>query len=376
MNRILLIGVEGLDQLVEDGDLGSYPQLEKMISKATYGVLESKLPQTWESSWVKILSGIDSPKVCSNKYLTSILSKMAVTIALHGNLSENELENPLTPSSILEKTRETLESSLAQKPVDLQDVTIIALKHYFEYLELGGDASKFWHLVNEGLTSLVASMPENTIFILFSPYTQQEASKGIRLGQWLADKGLKAKISKAPGLSTFEISFSQKPKKEDLEALLTEIADLRFYARRGGDLRVFEFADLYDLKAKTENSPDLYLLPKNEKIYLDPDFDENKKNEPSNLDSYKVSTPTVSRSVKGVIYFSGYQIQEEKDLGEISILAVAPTVMDLLRLEPYWEMQEHSIYKRIVESRLVETSEHSGGDAAAAVRSRLEALGY
>ena len=82
----------------------------------------------------------------------------------------------------------------------------------------------------------------------------------------------------------------------------------------------------------------------------------------------------------GYLALAGSKLPVQGEIKGISLLNIAPTVLDILRLDTPWEMEDSSIFTLAESENLLlafdSHADETGKDKEAAVRSRLEALGY
>lgn len=381
MDKILLIGIDGLDRFVSSGLTERCPVLNSLVTCAAKVKTESQRLMSWDMVWDQVLSGISSPKAGRYARLTEIFPGKGVSIRVFGEPFE-KMEGDISPQAVCERDKNLLLTAIAEYPAARADVNVVALNGLNSVLSCGGEETVYWENVEAGLSPLLADQRENTIVFLFAPFSQNLATQGIRINQWLLEQGYltvdtMGTIDKAGSKAWFDaenggIMLGQSASLDVLGVLQEALGKLKVFAKRGSDLKVVSFEDLYPTDDRSQEDPVLYITPKNTKTYLEetlcPD---------GTQDTVKVllENAVEVRATQGLLYVSGYHIDTEKELAGVALTAVAPTIMEFLGITPLWKMQEHSFVPQIKE-RLVSEEASSGSGAGDAVRSRLEALGY
>ncbi len=379
MNRILLIGVDGLDRYCLDHKSNDCPTLNKLMENAAKGTVEGRRMMPWDMVWRQALSGMETLRVKDEFLLTEMFPKMGVRINVIGEVSAIPAAH-VDAGCAGERDRQLLLAGIPQYPADRADVTVIAVRGFFE-AELSEDQkARYWKQIEAGLAALMADQRENTIVMLFHPFSHVKAAQGIRVNQWLCEQGFAVgdahgQVDKNRSKAWFDaksggVYLNPTSERGVLEDVYAGIERLKVYARRGSDLRVTLFEDLYPGEQSNSCEPDIYVVPKNAKVYLE------EKLAPKPEDGVMQNTEAEVVTSRGALFVSGYQVDTERQLENVSLLSIAPTMMDILTITPTWRMQEHSMKRQFarVETNVKEAAADMGGEAA--VRSRLEALGY
>lgn len=383
MDRALIIGIDGLNRLIELDNLEKYPALKKLIDNSASGKLENEVPLSWELSWYHALAGIQSTLVDREGLITEFLPYKGISVQFIASPFSSVEDWESSSSCPLKRDQEYLLKSISKDPVDRVDLMVIALNGLDEFCKIEGSQDEYWAGIDSSLAKLLEGQTENTIVILFTPNIHNTTNKGILINQWLIDKGyaLTKAQGESKGIDTEKslcwydasingLRLAKEYEEEKKVNLINDLRQLKVYAKRGGDLKTIAFEDVYS-NEKQENDPDIYLTSKKTDVYLSASLSDNKENG----SEYSCSETCQINYPEGMIYVSGYKVEPNKDLTNISLLALAPTIMDYFNIRPIWQMQRHSFkYQFIKKDAQMEQADSD--DAGAAVRSRLEALGY
>lgn len=372
MDRIALIGIEGLNNLSTRDDLEALPAFNKLINHAAKGNLENEIPLDWDLAWKLSLSG-SIKAIESGKNLITELPKRGISTLFLS--TEHPIEAPA--EQVLAENVKSVLQGVPQKPVDQVDLLVLELTGYRAYLEKGGDENQYWNELDAALGKLLDSLAENTVIFTLAPVDTLVSNTGIRITDWLAKQKFYDAEDESATLVRFEegvglIGFTEKG-LEARETILENLRNLKLFARRGGDLRVVEIESLPErMIAADQNESSVYISPKKTTIYLD--FDSTALSAVE--DKFQTNQSKTFFSTQGSIFVSGYKVDLEKELADISVLSIVPTLRDCFNLEPDWEMVRNS-FKYQFSLRVIEeqASANDSGDESA-VRSRLEALGY
>lgn len=370
MDRIALIAIEGLNEISTRDDLDTFPAFNKIINHAAKGVLSNELPLNWNQAWKLALSG-SYKAVEAGKNLINNLPKRGIS-----TLSLSKTHTAETPAGqILADNVNTVLQGIPKKPVDRVDLLVLEITGFSTYLESGGNPELYWTELDKALNQLLETFSENTVVITITPVDTVSSETGILLAQWLeAENYLRTdtlvKIDKTDSL----LHFSQKG-LEVRDELLEKLRNLKVYARRGGDIRVVEVKRLAEKMIPSwQNEESVYLSPKKASIYLD--FTPTLASNQQEAGNFQVKASKTFYSSTGSLFVSGYKVDTDKELDDISVLSIVPTIRDCFNLEQDWDMVRNS-FKYQFSLRVVEeqASVNAEGDESA-VRSRLEALGY
>lgn len=369
MDRIALIGIEGLNNLSEREDLESFSAFDKLVNQAAKGVLENEIPLNWDQAWELALSG-SYKAIEAGKNLVKDLPKRGISTLFLSK--EHQSEAPA--EQILADNVTTVLQGIPQKPVQLMDLLVVELKGYSDYLAKGGDLDQYWKELDAALGKLLESFAENTVIFTVAPVDTTSSSTGIGFTKWLVDQNYVNLDNDADSLVKYDpeqglLTYSEQ-RLEEREAFLDALRSLKVYARRGGDLRVVEVKMLPERMIRSDqDGENVYVSPKRATIYLDAEVPV------ADGENLKVDGSKTFFSNNGSIFVSGYKIDLEKELADISVLSIVPTIRDCFNLEADWEMVKNS-FKYQFSLRVVEEQAAAASGDESAVRSRLEALGY
>lgn len=371
MDRIALIGIDGLSDLSSREDIDSFPAFNKLISLAANGVLENEIPLTWDRGWELALHG-SVKAIEENKNLINVLPTKGISTRYIYKASSKES----TAEQILANNVESVLQSVPKFQADRVDLLVIQLRGFYSFLEKGGNPDPYWQELDKAFGNLLDSLSENTIFFTIAPVNLVESNTGIYLNQWLMDEGYTDIVQQnEPTVEFIEaenlLRFSGKG-LEQREEVLEKLRTLKVYARRGTDLKVIELQSLPEnLISSHINENSAYISTKKETIYLDSRL-------VSSSDTQRIQSSSHKNfySSNGQIFVSGYKVDGEKSLKDLSVLSIVPTIRDCFNLEHDYNMIRSS-FKYQFSLRVVEEKASGSGDGdESAVRSRLEALGY
>lgn len=357
MDRIVLLGLDGLSAISSRDDLEAYPAFQRLLMQAAKGSLENELPCSRNMAWKLALCG-SMQAVEAGKCPCKTLPARGISVAcIH-----TAPQAGLSAEEILANDVNSVLAGIPNKPVDRKDLLIINLEGYSAFLQQGGDADVYVQALDEALQKLLAGLSDNSIYFVVEPVALLESETGIGINAWLAENGKGAHFEADSCL----LSFPQGDptlREETLGAL----KGLKVYAKRGGDLKIVECQRLPEAMLGSKSAPEsVYLAPKKESVYLDAEAGE-----------LEVRAPRYYYGTDGLLFISGYKVDESRELQNVSLLSIAPTILDCLNLDRDWDMVRYSI-KAQFSLRVFEeqASAASGNGDENAVRSRLEALGY
>lgn len=366
MDRIALIAIEGLNEISTREDLDTFPAFSELLVRAAKGVLSNELPLNWHQAWKLALSGSYKAIEAGNNLINDLPKRGISTLSLS---KTQTLETPA--EQILADNVDTVLQGIPRKPVDRVDLLVLEITGFSAYLKNGGNPEHYWTELDKALKQLLESFTENTVVFTIAPVDTVSSETGILLARWMdTEADTLVELDETNSL----LHFSQKA-LEVRDELLEKLRNLKVFARRGGDIRVVEVKSLPEKMIPSwQNEESVYLLPKKDSIYLD--FARDTANNEQEAGNYQVKAPKTFYSPNGSIFVSGYKVDTEKVLEDISVLSIVPTIRDCFNLEKDWDMVRNS-FKYQFSLRVVEeqASVSSGGDESA-VRSRLEALGY
>lgn len=370
MDRIALIAIEGLNEISTRENLDTFPAFNELVNHAAKGVLTNELPLNWPQAWELVLGG-SYKAIEAGKNLINDLPKRGISTL---SLSKTHTAETL-PEQILADNVKTVLLGIPKKPVDRVDLLVLEITGFSTYLKNGGDPEQYWTELDNALKQLLETFAENTVVFTIAPVDTVSSETGILLAQWLeAENSLQpealVEIDKTDNL----LHFSQKG-LEVRDELLEKLRNLKVYARRGGDIRVVEVKSLAEKMIPSwQSGESVYLSPKKASVYLD--FTSTPANNRQEAGNFQVKAHKTFYSSDGSLFVSGYKVDTEKELEDISVLSIVPTIRDCFNLEQDWDMVRNS-FKYQFSLRVVEeqASASAEGDESA-VRSRLEALGY
>ena len=235
---------------------------------------------------------------------------------------------------------------------------------------------------------------DDTAIFVFSPYSKQPAGGCINLNEWLIDAGYltlksypRSPMRFTPDIVDWnrtycwskgkmgQIYFNVKGRepfgivdRDDLNELILGLS------KKAGESFCSNGATLHTTIIKRdevhsgrycEYGPDVFAC-----------FDHYRWNTDDGLGNGRGQVISLKKireanGMHGYFCLCGPGIPNQGNLGVISLLCIAPTVMDILRLEPHQDMEESSVLGKTMFPEKKKVLDKDG-----AVRSRLEALGY
>ena len=380
MNRVVVLCIDGLDRLIQSDSVDQYGAISGLLEDATHGRLESIMPLSWELAVSHLLSGINKAQPDKHDQLSHFLPDMGIAVK---HFSAIDMSSRIGHRDLLASDVTVLDMACEACHNYLQDVLILELSGYYDYVEGGGTGHSYWSSIDAGLESLLSLMPDNTIWLLIVPSICEGTDKCFFVNDWLKSKGYllpssqsNQNVDTADSICKYRakdssLHFGSSVKGEDRERVIGEIQSIKHFARRGGDLRLFSFEELYD-EPKYEGAPDYFVLPRVKRLKLSDELLGQGETSHSHFSKVEANT----RSSEGMLFVSGYQIEARKKLRSNDLLAIAPTVMALLTLKPRPEMQRHPFHKQFLEQVIMVDDASGHDDLGGAVQSRLTALGY
>ena len=80
MNRVVLLDIDGIDQIAESDKIDLYPALMQLTKHVAYGNLSSDVILPWDLAIAHALSGIKTPAPVQDNQLPAILPKKGIAI--------------------------------------------------------------------------------------------------------------------------------------------------------------------------------------------------------------------------------------------------------------------------------------------------------
>ena len=81
---------------------------------------------------------------------------------------------------------------------------------------------------------------------------------------------------------------------------------IKKFSKRGSDIKILEYGEIYST-ARSENDPEYLIIPKAKGLSLSETLSSDDNSEAN----YISAQEAIARSTDGVIYVSGYQVEED-----------------------------------------------------------------